>query len=191
MSTNAGNVVAPRPNIGGGVYIAPSATALPTDSTTALAVGYSSAGYIDKKGVVEKDGTTATKVTAWGGDLVKIVQSDHEVSYQFLMQEALGAVPNQIMYGPDNVTTTAPTATTGTLIAAKVTGEELPHQVFIFDMIDGLATIRVCVPDGQVTAKGDTTYADSGAATYDVTITAYPDANGVNAYKYSDNGVFA
>lgn len=189
MANNANNVVALKPAIGGGAYAAPLGTALPTDSTTALAVAFVSAGYIDSKGVVEVNGGTATKVNAWGGDLVKVVRSAHEVTYQFVMLEALGVLPNQLVYGSDNVTATAATVSSGNLLAVKVTSEQLPKQVFVFDMIDGLASVRIAVPVGQITAIGNTTYADNGAAMYDVTVTAYPDASGVNAYKYSNDGM--
>jgi hypothetical protein len=105
------------------------------------------------------------------------------------MLETLGELPNQIVYGADNVVATAATASAGNLLAVKVTAEQLPKQSFVFDMIDGLASVRVAVPVGQVTAKGNVTYSDTGAAMYDVTITAYPDDSGVNAYKYTDDGI--
>lgn len=189
MTNKVSNVVAPKPNIGGGVYVAPLATALPVDSTTALAAAFISAGYIDSKGVVEQNGGNTTKIHAWGGDLVKVVRSQFDVSYQFNMMEILGATANQIAYGAGNVIATPATATVGNLLATKVTNLVLPKQEFVFDMIDGIASVRLVIPNGQVTALGNITYADNGAAQLDVTVSAYPDASGVNAYKYSNDGV--
>jgi hypothetical protein len=188
MGNNAANVVAPKPNIGGGVYVAPLATALPTDSTTALVGAFTSAGYIDPKGVVEANGGNVTKIAAWGGDLVKVVRSQWEVTYQFIMMEILGAIPNQIMYGAGNVVSSPATISVGNAIAAKVTSQILPNQEFVFDMIDGIATVRIVVPNGKVTAMANVTYADSGAAMFDVTVSAFPDSSGVNAYKYTNDG---
>lgn len=188
MGNNAANVVAPKPNIGGGVYVAPLATALPVDSTTALVGAFQSAGYIDSKGVVEANGGNVTKIAAWGGDFVKVVRSQFEVTYQFIMMEILGTIANQIMYGASNVVSTPATVSLGNAVAAKVTSLVLPNQEFVFDMIDGIATVRIVVPNGKVVAMANTTYADSGAAMYDVTVNAFPDASGVNAYKYSNDG---
>lgn len=190
MTNTSSNVVAPRPALAGGVYAAPLGTALPTDSTTALAAGYVAQGYIDK-GVTEKIGRTTNEITAWGGDTVKIVQTKFGVSYDVGFLETLATGPNQLAWGADNVATTAPTISTGTLVSAKVTSETLPHQAFVFDMIDGLATIRIVVPNGQVTNIADVGYTDSGATIYTLTITAFPDASGVSAYKYMDDGVFS
>lgn len=183
------NVVAPKPNIGGGVYVAPLATALPTDSTTALAVAFLSSGYIDTKGVEEDNAGNTSKIHAWGGDLVKVVRSQFDVSYQFNMIEILSANANGIAYGTANVTATAATATVGNLLAVKVKNIVLPRQIFCVDMIDGIASVRVVIPNGQVTTLGKVTYADNGAAMLPVTVTAYPDSFGVNAYKYSNDGV--
>lgn len=187
MTNTSSNVVAPRPALAGGVYAGPLGTALPTDSTTALAVGYVSQGYVDK-GVTEKIGRTANDVTAWGGDTVKIVQTKYGVTYTLGLLETLAAGPNQLAFGPDNVTVTPATSSVGTLVSAKLTSETLPNQVFIFDMIDGDATIRIVVPNGQVTDVADIGYTDSGATIYQLTITAFPDSTGASAYKYLDDG---
>jgi hypothetical protein len=185
---NAANVVAPKPNIGGGAYVAPLATALPTDSTTALVAAYVNVGYIDAKGVIEANGQSLNKVTAWGGDVVKVVRTGLELTYQFVMLETLGTAANQLTYGAPNVTTTAATLTLGNATAIKQTGQQLPNQVFVFDMIDGIASVRIAIPNGLVTSLGNVTYSDTGAAMYDVTVTAFPDSTGVKAYKYLNDG---
>jgi hypothetical protein len=61
----------------------------------------------------------------------------------------------------------------------------------VFEILDGLRTGRVVLPDAQVTARGDVSYVDTDAVSYPVTLTAYPDANGVKAYIYWDDGVKA
>lgn len=189
MTNVSSNVVAARPNVGGGVYAAPTGTALPTDSTTALAVAFLAAGYVSNKGVTEKIGITTAKVVAWGGDTVKVSQNGFEVQYDFELLETLGKNANVLAYGAGNVVATAPTSTVGSLIAAKVTSLSLPKQVLTFDMIDGVASIRIVLPSAQVTAIGNTQYSDGGAALYPLTITAYPDASGVCAYKYMNDGI--
>lgn len=187
MTNTSSNVVAPRPALAGGVYQAPLATALPTDTSTALAASYVAQGYIDK-GVTETIGRSTNEVTAWGGDTVKIVQTKYGVQYKFGMLETLAAGPNQLAYGAANVTSTAATTTVGNLVSVKLVSDPLEHAVYVFDMIDGEAEIRIVVPDGQVTDIADTGYTDSGATIYAVTLTAFPDASGVSAYKYLNDG---
>lgn len=191
MANNSANVVAPKPQAGGGIYVGALATALPTDSTTALAAGYKSAGYVDSGGVQETINRTTKSVTAWGGDTVKVVQTGYEVQYSFKLIESLSDVAAGINYGDTNVVATAATTTAGNTLAIKLASTPLGHQVFVVDMLDGDATVRIVIPDGQVTDTKGTTYDDSGAASYDIVITSYPDENGVNAYKYTDDGVLA
>lgn len=189
MANNSANVVAPKPQAAGGIYVGALATALPTDSTTALAVAFKSAGYVDSGGVTETIKRTTKSITAWGGDTVKVVQTGYEVDYQFKLIESLSSVAAGIAYGDGNVVAGAATATVGNTLAIKLASTPLGHKVYVIDMLDGDATVRIVIPDGQVTDTKGTTYDDSGAASYDVTITSYPDANGVNAYKYTDDGV--
>lgn len=188
MANNTANVVATKPKAAGGIYKAPLATALPTDSTTALAVAFLSAGYVSTDGVTESTSRNTNQVQAWGGDTVKVVQTGYAVTYQFKMIELLSKTAAGIAHGDDNVVATAATDAAGNTLAIKMTSEPHPHATYVIDMIDGDANIRIAIPDGQVTDTGDTTYADGDAVAYDVTITAFPDDNGVVAYKYMDDG---
>ena len=47
------------------------------------------------------------------------------------------------------------------------------------------------MPNGQVTEVGVVTFAATEAVGWNVTMTAYPDANGNNAYIYTNDGVKA
>ena len=71
------NVVAGKPLATGGIYLAPIGTTGPTDVSTALGAAYKSAGYIGDDGVTEANERDTSKIKAWGGDVVMIVQSEH------------------------------------------------------------------------------------------------------------------
>lgn len=191
MANTVSNVVSGKPLATGGALIGPLGTALPTDTTVALNAAFKGAGYIGEDGVTETVGRSTDKIRAWGGDTVKVVQSEFSVTYQFSFIEALNADALKAAYGDTNVTTTAATVSTGTLQAVKLNSLTLPHKSYVFEIRDGNAKIRIVVPDGQITEIGDVTYNDSDVVAYQVTVEAFPDASGNNAYKYSDDGKFS
>src|SRR5687768_3723578 len=187
--SNSANIVAGKPLATGGVRIGPLGTTPPTDATTALAVGFVSAGYVGEDGLTETVDRSTEKVKAWGGDIVKVLQTDYSVSYQFTFLETLNTDVLKTVYGDDNVTVTAATPTAGTLRAVKLNSDELPHKAFVFDMKDGDARIRIHVPDGQINDVGEVTYNDGELVGYQVTIEAFRDSTlEAQAIKYIDDG---
>ena len=187
---NSQNIVAGVPLATGGVLLGGTGSISPTDATSPL-VGYNAAGYIGEDGVTETNERSTDRIRAWGGSTVKVVQTEHNVTYKFTFLETLNGDVLKAVYGEDNVTTTAATVSKGTLHAVKVTGATLPHMPFAFEVKDGDAKIRIDVPDGQITEVGDITYSDSEVIGYEVTVEAFEDEFGVKAYKYMDDGKFA
>lgn len=59
-------------------------------------------------------------------------------------------------------------------------------RAFVLDVIDGTKHIRIYVPNGEVSERGDIVYANGEPIGYDVTITCYP-VNGVVLTKFSDD----
>lgn len=183
------NVLQGKPVVTGGILVGTTGATLPTDAAGTL-TGFTGLGYVGEDGLTETNGRTTDKIKAWGGATVKVVQTDFSVTYQFTLYEQNADVLKAV-YGADNVTTTAATASTGTLQSVKVNKDQLDHQPWVFDMKDGDAKIRVVVPDGQITEVGDIVYNDSGVIGYQCTLEAFEDASGNNAYKYLDDGVFS
>lgn len=189
MTNNSQNVLAGVPLATGGISMAPLGTALPTDAKTTLPVAFKSAGYVGEDGLTESADRSTEKIKAWGGDVVKVVQTDFSTTYTFTFLESLNTDVLQAVYGDSNVTVTPATVTDGTLRTVKVNADILPHKVFVFDMKDGNARIRICVPDGQVTEVGEITYNDGSVIGYEVTVEAFRDSTlNANAVKYLDDG---
>lgn len=187
--TSVKNVVAGKPKASGGVLNGPLGTALPTDATTEPEAAIKALGYISEDGLTESSERSTEKVKAWGGDTVKVLQTEFAATFSFTFIEVLNADVLKAVHGDGNVTTTAATASTGTLQSVKVTGEQLDHDVWIFEVKDGDAKIRIVVPDGQVTTVGEVTYNDGSVIAYQVTVETFKDENGVYYYKYIDDGV--
>lgn len=190
MPNVASNVVAGVPLATGGILIGALTAAAPTTAVSTL-TGFTAAGYIGEDGVTETNERSTDRIRAWGGDTVKVVQTEHNVSYQFTFLETLNADVLKAVYGDANVTTTAATASTGTLHKVLVNSSTLPHRSYVFELKDGDAKIRIYVPDGQITEVGDITYSDSEVIGYQVTVEAFADASGNKAIKLLDNGKFS
>lgn len=187
MANNSRNVVAGKPLATGGVLIGDTSAAAPTDATT-TPTGFTAAGYIGEDGVSEATDRSTDKVKAWGGDTVKVLQTDFAVTYSFTFIESLNADVLKAVYGDENVDTTAATASAGTLHAVSINGATLGRKSYIFEVKDGDARIRIYVPEGQITEVGEVTYNDGEVVGYAVTVEAFVDENGNNAYKYIDDG---
>lgn len=190
MANTASNVVAGVPLATGGILIGDTTATAPTTAVGTL-TGFAAAGYIGEDGVTETNERSTDRIRAWGGDTVKVVQTEHNVSYQFTFLETLNREVLEAVYGEDNVTTTAATVSSGTLHEVQVNSSTLPHKSYVFEVKDGDAKIRIYVPDGQITEVGDITYSDSEVIGYQVTVEAFADELGNKAYKYLDDGKFS
>ena len=188
MANLVQNVVAGKPLATGGILSGPKGSPLPTDVSSTIDASIVGVGYISDDGVSESMSRETDKIKAWGGDVVKIVQSEHSVTYQYTMIEAARAEVNREVYGEPNVAATVATSAHGNQLAVKVTAEQLPHMVRVIEIKDGDARLRVVLPDSQITEVGDVTYQDASIIAYPVTVEAFPDDSGVKAYKYSDDG---
>lgn len=190
MANDTQNVVAGKPLATGGVLAGPLGTALPTDVTTATDAALVALGYVSEDGLTETVERSTDKIRAWGGDTVKVVQTEYGVTYSCTLIEATKAEVLALVYGDDNVTTVAASPTAGELSTVVLNSDTLPHKTFVFEIKDGDARIRIVVPDGQVTEIGEVTYADGDAVGYEITIEAFRDESiGGQAIKYITNGV--
>jgi len=187
------NIVAGRPVAASGVIFrdATNAGTLPTNTSTALVAAYKTLGYAGADGLTETIDRSTEKVKAWGGDTVKVLQTDFSVQYEFMLYETLFDEANKAVFGDTAGIVTKTGGTTGltTKLAIKLKSDTLPNCRWVFDMKDGIAKVRIVVPVGQVTTVGEITYSDESVIGYPVTVEAYPDGSGNQAYKYTSDGV--
>lgn len=179
MST-ASNVSTGKPKIGGGVYIAPVGTQLPTDATTALNATFANLGYVSEDGVTNSNSADNTDIGAWGGDIVLSVSGTKSDSFKFTLIEALNVDVLKTVYGNDNVSGTLATG-----ITVKANNKVIEPKSWAFDMImHNGALKRVVIPYGTITERGDTVYKDNEPIGYEVTVMAAPDASDNTHYEY-------
>lgn len=174
----------------GGILAGPTGTTLPTDSTTALDEALVKHGLVGEDGLSMTTDRSTESITAWGGDEVRVVQTEHSVEFTFTLLET-NAVTAGAVFGDENVTETPASASSGTKLDVVITSDPLPRKAWVFDMKDGAKTVRVVVPDGQITEVGDTAFVHSEATGWEVTLKAFGDEQSRKAYIYSDDGVTA
>lgn len=180
MATNAGNVTAGKPKIGGAVSRAPIGTTLPTDAVTALDSAFIGLGYCSEDGFKNNMGITTQKVKAWGGDVVLNTQTEKTDEFSVTLIEVMNVNVLKTVFGDANVT--------GTLsdgIAVNINAEEQAEASWTVDMVlKGNTVKRIVIPYGKITAISEITYNDSGAVGYALTISARADDSGNTHYEY-------
>lgn len=80
-------------------------------------------------------------------------------------------------------TTTQGSAGSLLTITDDTTGQR-DVRAFCFDLVNGTNHERYYIPNGEVSARGNVVSKFDTPTTYDVTITAYPDASGVAVKRY-------
>lgn len=173
MSTVAANV-----NVGytGGVYFADTDTDLPTDATTTLDVDFVEVGYLGEDGITQSISESSQQIKAWqAGDIVRMMQTDQSVSYKFTMIES-NSNTLAAYFGDDNYS-----AGVGTIKAGQ-----MPRKAWVLYVVDGASKIRVVIPNGQITERGDVVFQTASAIGYTITIEAFPDSEGAKSYTYYD-----
>ncbi|HEY9265509.1 MAG TPA: hypothetical protein VIQ11_12985 [Mycobacterium sp.] len=189
MANSVANVAVGKPKVTGGAFRAPLGTALPTDSSVALDVAFKGLGYVGEDGVTFNPARSTDKKKAWGGDIVKVTQSEYSETWQFTLIEYRNPEVQKTVFGDDNVTVTAADATHGTRLTVAHNGDILPNQSFAFEMLEGVAANRIVLPNAQVNEVGEISYQDDELIAYQVTVEAFQDESGNNSYEYSDDGV--
>ena len=190
MAQTVANVVAAKPKATGGVLRGPVGTALPTNSSTAPNAAFLALGYVGEDGLTYTPARSTDKKKAWGGDIVKVVQTEYSETWSFLLIESMNAEVLKAVHGSANVATTAATVSTGTLQAVKSNGDVLPREPWVFEMFEGTSKRRVVLPAAQITEVGEVQFTDGELVAYPVTLEAFEDATGNNSYSYLDDGVF-
>lgn len=188
-------VGAPDQLASGAIKHAPLGTTLPgvadvTVASVTLDPAFVGNEYVSSDGLTFTPEISTSDISEWGGAIVRkpIESANYTFSWTMISTNAnaLG-----IAFGMDNVDETPATKTDGTKLAVKLGARQPEAQSWAFLMKDGDARIVIIVPNGQVTEVGEVTFAATEAVGWNVTMTAYPDANGNNAYIYTNDGVKA
>lgn len=176
----AEKVTTSKPLVGGGAWVAPLGTALPTDATSTLGDAFKDLGFISNDGIKNSNKASTSNITAWGGKVVATVQTEKPDTYQFTLIEATNLEALKLIYGDSNVSGDIATG-----ITIKANSDEATEHVVVIDMkLREDALKRIVIPRAKVTEVDDISYKDSDAISYGTTISCTPDDSGNTHYEY-------
>lgn len=166
----------------GGLLFGDTTIEKPADATVDLSTEFVKGGYIGEEGVTRTTDASDEKIKAWGGDTVKIVRTEHSITYTFQFLESANADVLKLIHGEDNVTVD----TANKKVAVKHTSALPLRKTFVLDMADADVKLRELINDGQLSTSGDVQFVHSDVIRYEVTIEAFPDEDGVKAISFMD-----
>lgn len=170
MALDSGNV---RVGVTGVVYVAPLGTTLPTSVSATPNAAFKDVGYISDGGITQSVSVDTTDIVAWqNATTVRTLQTGHTVTYQLEFLE-VNWLTLDTYYGNFSGG------------ASHLTSDTTLRKSWIIHVDDGTDDMRVVIPEGQITERGDTVFVSGDAVKLPITITAYPDDTGVKAYIYT------
>jgi hypothetical protein len=179
----------------GTLLYAPAGTDCPvyadaeTAVTDTLDAAFRDVGFLGEDGVTKSEGLNFATIKEYGGKTIARIRQDYNASFQLTVMEYNANVA-KMLYGDDNVTVVAASATHGEIVAVRAGGPQPNAGVFVLRMI-GLNDQRtlISVPNGQITTIGDQQFSRTAAAAHQVTIETLPDENGYDFYLFADDRV--
>lgn len=178
MANDSSLITSTNPADGGEFHRATLGTTLPTDAIADLDAAFKGLGFTGEDGFVVSQNRSTEDKRAYGGDVVYSLQTEYGVSVQVTVYESQNAEVLKTVFGDDNVTVAGGNTT------VLYNKKRLPRSVFVSDHITDQGLLRQVIPVGQVTEVGDITLVHTDILMYQLTITAYPDANGNYMYEY-------
>lgn len=136
-------------------------------------------GFIGEDGFTQSESRDTDKKKAFGGTVVKVLQTDYSLTIQFAFLESMNAEVLKSIYGEENVTVRED----GEIVVRK-NKKQSPHASWVIDVFDGDALNRTVIADGQITEIDDIVKVHSDTIMYTVTMECFEDANGDNLVEY-------
>lgn len=167
-----------KPGVGGGVWVAPFDSTLPTDAGTALDVAFKSMGYVDEKGVTRNISRSNTVKHAWGGEPVAVLSNQKTETFKWKCIEPSNIDVLGLTFGE-----ASGTLAEGITVKSKA-DISTPHAFVVSTIMSNNVHQRMVIPEGVVTDIGDIVYQDNELVGFELTITAIADEQGNTAYEY-------
>jgi hypothetical protein len=179
LTLSAGNAVAFTTDF------AATAPAAPTDPTVVPGAAWIPVGACDSTGLIEAFSETTVNVMAIGIlSPFRVLYTDETKTIQVVMLETERDICQSVMF---RTPLASLTRASGLRTVAETSSAVPDRRGWLFRVADGPVIQQFYLPAGEVTTRANVTYAPNNVAMYDLTITAYPDANEVTCYRLDNS----
>lgn len=182
MANEPQNTMAGKPDVTGGIAVAPVGTARPTDATTPLIPEWKKLGLVSDDGVTRTIDRTTESWKEWGGSEYRSVTSEHTLQYAFTLVEVMRLDVLHFIFGKDNVTRVDGVTT------IKINAKQPPVVSVLFLIVDEEGDVkrnwREYIPRAQVIAgANDLVFKAGEPIRFAVELKGLIDAEGNKAYS--------
>ena len=166
---------------GGYGFSAPVDTELDvsTNPFAALGAAFDNMGFISSDGIEESVESDTDEITDINGDVVYVTKSSETETLVLTLISVTKASLSE-WHGHSAVDDTS-----NDYLKVSHTPTDHDRRLYVFELLlkDGRKWRKI-VPNGQVTEVGSIVHASGEVAGREITITCYPDENGVRVYDY-------
>ena len=189
MAYSTDHVAAASPLATGGIFAAPSGTALPTTATSALNVAFVPLGRVGEDGLTPSgEAASIADLRDWSGEVVASVTENKSITrFDFTLLGIFDPEVAKFVFGTANVTVTAAGVSAGTKLAIQDKGDDITARELVFDMLYEGKRMRIVVPNGKVTVTAELPFARTALSGYTCQVTCLADDSGVRTYRYYQN----
>lgn len=177
--TDVKNITSSNPGRNGVMFRAPIGTDLPTNAVSELNKAFKDLGIVGEDGVTQAITRDTEDIKAYGGDIVYTVQTDFGEEFTMVLYESRNADTLKAVFGDDNVVV----GNDGTL-TVKHNKAKLPRSSFVFDHEIDQGVKRQVMEIGQIVSVGDIVNVHSDIVKYELTVKAFPNADGNVLVEY-------
>ena len=153
-------------------FHAPAGTELPATLAAALPNTWTHVGDVSDAGLTIAFNKSVTNLKNWANKIARLLPAEESGTVSAPIIDTTEESFKTI-FGSDNVTVTAATATHGKLISVDVTPDAMPDpEAFLFLMKDGDDMIMIGTTRGYISELGEVAFQPNAAITWDATISA-------------------
>lgn len=156
-----------RVAITGELYVGPSGTTLPTDTTSPLDGDFAGLGYFNEDGVTEEYARDTEDIMAWqDATTVRTTVTSATATFKGTLIQTNKTVVETV-FG----TTVSQSGAHGSYTIDPATTSGL--KAWVLEVVDGTNIKRICVAEGEIVEIGEITYATGEPVGYEITLKAY------------------
>lgn len=172
----------------GGLYVAPFGTTLPTDVDDPLDAAFKNLGYISADGVSLTVDSSTNPIEVWGGDEIGTLRDTYSIELSAQLFQVLSPEVNAALFGTDNVSTAAATASAGNRMRVLLNSKLPPRCSLVVDSFYENKALRHVAQIAQLSDLGDITLVHNEPMTLEVTFKILRGTDGNHLTQYSDDG---